>query len=145
MRYWAIGIVFAILVLILPIGIRYATPDSYWIRFEFIFPLFVEFTEGNVAIAYPVSALGILFPVIGIAHVLVAVVGYRIAKREIGFSYSYKALLVVTLIDLMAFFPTFRTDWGNIPLPLALLVGLPLAWLGRLPPVADSFEKIEVS
>ncbi len=152
MRFWAIGLAFAALVLILPIGLRYGMsynpdllPDSYWIRFEFVFPLFVELSDGNVDISFPVSALGILFPVIGIAHIVLAVLGYRIAKREVDFSFVYKVILIITLLDLAAFFPTFLAEWGNIPLPLALLLGLPLAWLGKLPPVVDPFEDVESS
>jgi hypothetical protein len=146
-RYWVIGLSFAAMVLVLPIGLRYSIPQEpnieqipYWIRIEFVFPVFIEFLEGgNIDVSYPVSSLGILLPVISTAHIILAAFGVKIAKREVDFSMIWKLVAIVAFIDLAAFIPTFRMNWGSFPLPLIILIGLPLAWLGRLPPTADPF------
>ena len=150
MRFWMFGLAFVVLVLALPIGLRYGViydpspaPDSSWIQVEFVLPLIVEVFEGNVEFLFPVSSLGIFFPIISIAHIYLATIGYTIAKREVDFSRVWKLLLIVTVIDAAAFFPTFLTTWGNIPLPLTFLIGLPLAWLGRSLPVITPFDGIE--
>ena len=47
----------------------------------------------------------------------------KIVKGEFLLSRIHLPLLLITLISLAGFFPTFRGDWGNIPLPLMLPIG----------------------
>ena len=143
-RQSKIGLAFMVLSLFLPIGIRYhISNDSApsWIEVECAFPLVIEVIDEGWQILFLRSSLGIFLPLVLSGHSILSYYGYKIMKREAELLHIQIALLLLTLFEVVMYFPTFHTDWGSIPLPLTLLIGLPLAKLGTLPSAKDPFEK----
>jgi hypothetical protein len=141
-----VGIAFTILVVFLPVGIYYNHVPSpgpelspLQVRISFVFPITIEISREVYSISVS-SGLGIFLPFFLAGHSYLCYLGTRIAKQEADFSRIVYGLVFVTILSLFAFFPTFQSNWGNIPLPLALIVGLPLARTGTPPPIADPFE-----
>ena len=145
-RHSKIGLAFMVLSLFLPIGIRYHISGGSapsWIEVECAFPLVIEVLDEGWQILFLRSSLGIFFPLVISGHSILSYYGYKIKKRDADLFHIQIVLLLLTLFEVAVYFPTFRADWGSIPLPLTLLIGLPLAKLGTLPSAKDPFEKEE--
>ena len=141
-------IIFALLTFLLPIGFRYGmyynsiTDIHYFAyRIEFIIPMVIEVSTSSMTLDLLVSALGILLPLFVIIHAWLIMRMTKIVKGESTISSIYLPLLLVTLVSLSGFFPTFRGDWGNIPFPLMLPIGALFAKFAAKPLSSEPFER----
>ena len=121
-------IIFALLTFLLPVGLGYSehsTNDTEYFeyRIHFIIPIVIEISQIGIILSLFVSSLGILIPFFIIIHTWLILRMAKIAKGEFLLSSIRLPLLLITLTSLAGFFPTFRGDWGNIPLPLMLPIG----------------------
>ncbi|MHA1961786.1 MAG: hypothetical protein ACW99U_16305 [Candidatus Thorarchaeota archaeon] len=143
------GILLFLCAVLLPVGFRYhilATvvpgPSEYTFRVEFWIPMIIELNPGGWSILLPSTALGVFLPIFVLTHIWVAMQGVEMVRGRAVYCGIRNAALLAALVSLMGFFPTFRPDWGNIPLPLILVFGLALARWG-IPQVCDDpFEGV---
>jgi predicted permease len=143
------GILLFICAVLLPVGVRYHTlativpgPMKYIYHVEFWIPIVIELNPGGWSILLFSSALGVFLPIFALAHIWVAMQGIEMARGRAVYCGIRNAVLMATLVSVMGFFPTFRMDWGNVPVPLILVVGLLLAKWGIPPPSDDPFEEL---
>lgn len=137
-RHPKLGIAFSILTFFLPIGLHWTREHvsdpsigSPWIMLDFVFPVIVEFRNETWHILFPLALSGIFSPFLLSAHLYLSYLGYKMTKEKASQLHIYGMLLLVTLISGIVHFPTFGPRVVQLPLPLALLVGLPLARLAK--------------
>ncbi|MHA1930565.1 MAG: hypothetical protein ACTSV2_18485 [Candidatus Thorarchaeota archaeon] len=138
-------IFFALLTFLLPVGLRYTDypvndAEHLVYRIEFIPPMKIEVSQIGVTPILLVSSLGILMPFFIAIHTWLILRMTKIVKGESSFSSIRFPLLLVSLISLACFFPTFRADWGNIPFPLMLPIGALFAKFADKPLPSTPFE-----
>ena len=138
-------IIFALLTFLLPVGIGYSEHSTnetqhFEYRIHFIIPIVIEISQIDIILSLFVSSLGILIPFFIIIHTWLVLRMAKITKGEFPFLYIRVPLLLITLISLVGFFPTFRRDWGNIPLPLMVPIGALFAKFLAKPLPSKPFE-----
>ena len=101
----------------------------------------IEVSQNGVTLTLLVFSLGILIPFFIVIHTWLILCMTKIVKGESSFSSIRYPLLLVSLISLAGFFPTFRADWGNIPFPLMLPIGALFAKFAAKPPPSKAFER----
>ena len=141
-------ILFALLTFLLPVGIGYSEHSTnqtkyFEYRIHFIIPVVIEISQIGIISSLFVSSLGILIPFFIAIHAWLVLRMTKITKGKSSFSSIRLPLLLVLLISLAGFFPTFRADWGNIPLPLILPICALFAKLTAKPLPTKPFESLE--
>ena len=144
------GIFFSILTFFLPIGLYFThegtsnySTESLWVMLDFVFPVILEFRNETWHILFPLALSGIFFPFLLSAHLYLIYLGYKITKGQANQLHIYGLLLLTTLISSIVHFPTFGPRVVQFPLPLALLVGVPLARLAKLEYPDEPFKEYD--
>jgi hypothetical protein len=147
LRQQIAGILVSVCAVLLPVGTRYHVlasvgpgPVEYAFQIEFWIPLMIEVYPQGWAVVLSFGALGAFLPIFALAHVWVILQGVEMVRGRAVYCGIRNATLLAALVALIGFFPSFRLDWGNIPLPLILVFGLALAKWGTPRPCAAPFE-----